>query len=62
MVSSPSIGLVGLSLPRGATLPDLHNGVKAASISPESHNNSESDTIYACKADKLMEMDNPIDN
>ena len=50
MVSSPSIGLGGLSLPRGATLSALHSGGEAARISPECGDVSESGTIYACKA------------
>lgn len=50
MVSSPSTGLGGLSLPRGATLSALHSGGEAARISPECVDISESDTIYACKA------------
>ena len=33
-----------------STLSALHNGVEAARISPECGDNSESDTIYACKA------------
>lgn len=59
MVSSPTIGLVGLSLHGGDALCDLYNGVEAASINPESHDNSETDMIYI---DHVVQMDNPIDN
>lgn len=66
---SPShggVGGVGVSedwaLLTGAAPSDVHSDDAAAGVSSESHDNSEPDTIPACKADRLVEMSKPVDN
>lgn len=54
--------LLGLGLPTGDACSGLCKRIKVAGISPESQDSSEPEPISACKADRLVEMDNLTDS